>query len=61
MSKNLTHLSLPEQAKTIAQMRSALLGLTLSEYITQLIEADAAGSGLIELINAEAAKEVGHE
>lgn len=58
--KHLTHLSLPAQAKKLALMRAALLGLNLSEYITDLVQTDAANSGLVELVKAEQQKEVGH-
>lgn len=60
-TRNITHLQLSESERQLANVRAAMLRLTLSEYIGHLVRTDARLSGLIDLVEAERDKEVGHE
>ena len=48
--RNLTHLSLPTAERTLARMRAAQLGMTVTAYVAQLVRKDAQAAGLLDLV-----------
>lgn len=53
-----THLGLEERERALAGMRASQLGVSVTEYIAQLIRHDADQAGLSEYLDA-AKREVG--
>lgn len=45
----ITHLYLDERTRRLARMAAAQRGLSLSRYVTRLVEADAEETGVAEL------------
>lgn len=50
MKSQVTHLNLDERHRRLMAMRSAQLGISLTEYVSTLIDGDAAQSGLVEFL-----------
>ena len=46
----ITQLTLDDEIRQLAAMRSAMLKRTLSEYVTALVAADAGQAGLTDLL-----------
>ena len=51
MKEQITHLSLDERHRRVLAMRSAQLGLTLTAYISGLIDDDADAAGLLAFLS----------
>jgi hypothetical protein len=60
MKSQITHLNLDERHRRLMAMRSAQLGLSLTEYVGSLIDVDARQSGLVEFLGQGKREEVGH-
>lgn len=54
-----THLGLHERERALAGMRASQLGISVTEYVAQLIRRDAESVGLTQYLDA-AKKEVGN-
>jgi hypothetical protein len=47
--KKPTYMTLPPKVKTLARVAAALKGTSVTEYVTQLIEADCRESGVADM------------
>lgn len=54
-----THLGLDERERALAGMRASQLGVSVTDYVAQLIRRDADAAGLSRYLDA-AEKDVGH-
>jgi hypothetical protein len=54
MKPKVTHLTLPDPMRQLAAMRAAQAGLSLSDYVARIIEADAERTGLLQYLGAAA-------
>lgn len=52
MRAYITHLRLAERQRQLSAMRSAQLGLSMSDYIGWLIDKDSHQSGLVEFLDS---------
>lgn len=51
MKEQVTHLNLDERHRRLLAMRSGQLGMTLSAYVSHLIDKDAEASGLLAYLS----------
>jgi hypothetical protein len=51
VKEQVTHLNLDERHRRLLAMRSGQLGMTLSAYVSQLIDKDAESSGLLAFLS----------
>lgn len=60
MATNITHIQLSESERRLANMRAAMLGVTLSQYVGQLVRTDAERTGLAGLVERKTDEEANH-
>jgi hypothetical protein len=58
VKQQVTHLNLDERHRRLMAMRSAQLGMSLSDYVSTLVEGDAERSGLVEFLGQGSKLEV---
>lgn len=58
MKQQVTHLNLDERHRRLMAMRSAQLGMSLSDYVSTLVAGDAERSGLVDFLGQPKREEV---